>query len=188
MKQLTTGAAVFLLLGAGAGQLEAQGVASSFHQLAVLVKPGDKITVVDTAGREAAGRIGQLTRDTLTLVTPAGARELVEADIEQIRQRRRDSLRNGAIIGAVAAVACYSGLMVIAQAGGFGDTGGGLIVSSVIRGGVLWAGIGAAAGAGIDALIERRQVIYRKPGGGNRVGVSPLFGGGRRGAAITVTF
>jgi hypothetical protein len=48
--------------------------------------------------------------------------------------------------------------------------------------------MGAAAGMGIDALIARRQVIYRKPTGENRVSVSPLFGHGRRGAAVTMTF
>ena len=42
MKALTTGGAVFLLLCAGGTRVEAQGVASSFDQLAVLVKPGDK--------------------------------------------------------------------------------------------------------------------------------------------------
>jgi hypothetical protein len=41
---------------------------------------------------------------------------------------------------------------------------------------------------GIDALITRRQVIYQKPAGETRVSVSPLFGHGRRGAAVTVTF
>jgi hypothetical protein len=53
---------------------------------------------------------------------------------------------------------------------------------------VVITGMGAAAGAGIDALITRRQVIYQKGAGGRRVSVSPMFGRGRRGAAITVTF
>ena len=44
------------------------------------------------------------------------------------------------------------------------------------------------AGVGIDALITRRQMFYRKPAGENRVSVSPLFGHGRRGAAVTVKF
>jgi hypothetical protein len=48
--------------------------------------------------------------------------------------------------------------------------------------------MGAAVGAGIDALITRRQVIYRKPPGENKFSVSPLFGRGRRGAAVTVKF
>jgi hypothetical protein len=63
-----------------------------------------------------------------------------------------------------------------------------VIVSTAIAGGVLFAGMGAAAGVGIDALIARRQVIYQKPGGGSTVSVSPLLGHGRRGAALSVKF
>ena len=107
MKALTIGGAVFLLLCAGGAPVEAQGVASSFDQLTVLVKPGDKISVVDVTGREAGGRIGTLSRDALTLVTEAGPRVLGEGDVAQIRQRRDDSLKNGAIIGAVAGAAYF---------------------------------------------------------------------------------
>ena len=63
-----------------------------------------------------------------------------------------------------------------------------MIILTAIAGGVLVAGIGAAAGVGIDALISRRQAIYQKPAGGSSVSVSPVFGHGRRGAAVTVKF
>jgi hypothetical protein len=63
-----------------------------------------------------------------------------------------------------------------------------VIISTAIAGGVLLAGIGAAAGVVIDALISGRQVIYQKPAGRSRVSVSPVFGHGRRGAAVTVKF
>ena len=184
MKALTIGRAVLLLLCAGGARVEAQGVASSFDQLGVLVNPGDKISVVDVTGREAKGRIWKLSSDTLTLVTEAGPRQFGEVEVAQIRQRRGDSLTNGAIIGAVAGTAYFlTGLALL------GDSDGGdVIVSTAVVGGVLFVGMGAAAGAGIDALITRRQMVYQKPAGGNRVSVLPLFGHGRRGAAVTVTF
>ena len=81
MIRTTIGGAVFLLLCAGATRVDAQRVASSFDQLSVLVKPGDKISIVDMTGREAEGRIGKLSRDELTLVTKAGARQLGERDV-----------------------------------------------------------------------------------------------------------
>ncbi len=184
MKALTIGGAVFLLLCAGGTRVEAQGVTSSFDQLGVLVKPGDKISVVDVTGREAEGRIGTLSRDTLTLFTEAGPRQFGEVEVAKIRQRRGDALQNGAIIGAVTATAYF-----LTAAALLGDSDGGdVIVSAAAAGGVLFAGMGAAAGVGIDALITRRQVIYQKPAGENRVSVSPLFGRGRRGAAVTVKF
>ena len=184
MKALTIGGAAFLLLCAGGTRVEAQGVASSFDQLGVLVKPGDKISVVDGSGREAAGRIGQLSRDTLILFTEAGPRQFGEVEVATIRQRRGDSLQNGAVIGAVAGAAYFATAIALLRDG----DGGGVIVGAAVAGGVLYAGMGAAAGVGIDALITRRQVIYQKAAGEKRISVSPLFSRGRRGAAVTVTF
>jgi hypothetical protein len=175
---------VCLLLCAGGTRVEAQGVASSFEQLGVLVKPGDKITVVDVTGRDLEGRVGKLSRDTLTVTTPAGPRELGEVDVAEIRQRRDDSLKNGAIIGAVAGAAYF----VTAAALLSDSDGGDVIVGTAVAGGVMFAGLGAAAGVGIDALITRKQVIYRKSAHGTTVGLAPLFGRGRRGAAVTVKF
>jgi hypothetical protein len=178
MKTTMIGGAVVLLLCAGGTRVEAQSVASSFDQLSVLVKPGDKISVVDVTGREAEGRIETLSRDTLTLVSKAGTRQLGEANVTKIRQRRSDSLQNGAIIGA-AAGAGY-GLALLALAASM-DDGGGPIPIGVVTGMVVFTGIGAAAGAGIDALITPRQVIYEKPGGARNVSISPVFLRGRRG-------
>ena len=184
MKHLTMSGVVFLLLCAGGTRVEAQEVASSFDQLAVLVGPGDKITVVDLTGSEAKGRIGKLSRDGLILLTPAGPRQLGEDDVARISQRRGDSLKNGAIIGAVAGTVYFVTLAALLR----DSDGGEVIIPTAVAGGVLFAGMGAAAGVGIDALISRRQVIYQKPGGRSRVSVSPVFGHGRRGAVVTVKF
>jgi hypothetical protein len=185
MIRTTIGGAVFLLLCAGATRADAQGVAASFDQLSVLVEPGDKITVVDMAGREVEGRIGKLSRDGLTLVTKEGAWHLGERDVAKIRQRRSDSLQNGAIFGA-AAGAGY-GVALLAILTSMSD-GGGPIPAGVVAGMVVFTGIGAGAGAGIDALITRRQVIYEQPRGGSQVSISPLFLDGRRGVALSVKF
>jgi hypothetical protein len=185
MKQLTTGIAVLLSICAGGMRAEAQEVASTLEQLAVLVKPGDTIRVVDVTGRETNGRIGRLSPDVLILDTPAGLQQLGEADVATISQRRGDSLTNGAIIGGVAGAAYFGTMMAIFSQ--YND-GGDVIVPTAIMGGALMVGLGAAAGVGIDALISGRQVIYRKAPGRTSVGVSPMFGQGRRGAVVTVTF
>jgi hypothetical protein len=159
-------------------------VASSFDQLGVLVTPGDHIRVVDVAGRETAGRISQLSRDTLVLVTDAGPRQLGEADVATIRQRRDDPLKNGAVIGAVAGTA-YGVLGVfVARLIDDSELGAGRATTGVL----FCTGIGAAIGAGIDALITRQRVIYQRPAAGSKVSVSPLLGRGRRGAALSVRF
>jgi hypothetical protein len=177
------GVIVFLLLCAAGPRVEAQEVASSFDQLAVLVKPGDTITVVDLTETETKGRIGKLSRDALILVTSAGPRQLGETDVATISQRRGDSLRNGAIIGAVAGTAYFVTMATLLR----DADGGEVIIPTAIAGGVLFAGLGAAAGVGIDALIARRQVIYQKSASRSRVSVSPMFGQRRWGAVVTVT-
>lgn len=130
MKAGTIGGAVILLLCAGGAPVEAQGVASSFDQLAVLVKPGDEISVIDVTGRKADRRIGTLSRDALTLVTEGVPRRLGEGDIAQIRQRRNDSLKNGPGIGAVAGAAYF-----VTAAALLGDSDGGdVILGTAIAG------------------------------------------------------
>jgi hypothetical protein len=185
MNPMAIGAAVLLLLCAGGTRVEAQVVASSFDQLMVLVKPGDKITVVDVDGRRAEGRIANLSRLNLTLATKAGPLQLGEGDVGTIQQRRDDSLRNGAIIGA-AAGAGY-GVAMLTFASMMSD-GGDVIPISVVTGMAIFTGLGAAAGAGIDALIRRREVIFEKPGGMRKVAISPLFLQGGRGIAVSVRF
>jgi hypothetical protein len=147
MKTLIIGGLVWLLLCAGGNRVEAQEVASSFEQLVVLVKPGDKI-----------------------------ARRLAEVDVATIRQRRGDSLMNGAIIGAVAGTAYFATIAAILS-----DTeGGDVIIPTVVAGVAVCGGMGAAAGVGIDALITRRQVIFEGSAGQTRVSVLPRLGQKRR--------
>lgn len=118
------------------------------------------------------------------MITSTGSRQLNEVEVAAITQRRDDSLKNGAIIGAVAGAAYF----VTAAALLAGTDDGDVIIPTAIAGGVLFAGLGAAAGVGIDALISRRQVIYQTPVPRSRASVSPVFGHGRRGAAVTVRF
>ena len=183
MKHLTIGV-VFVLSCDGGSSAHAQEVASSFEQLAVLVRAGDKVIVVDVAGQETKGRIGKLSPDALVLITPTGSRQLDKVEVAAITQRRDDSLKNGAIIGAVAGAAYF----VTAAALLAGTDDGDVIIPTAVAGGVLFTGLGAAAGAGIDALISRRQVIYQTPAPRSRATVSPVFGHGRRGAVVTVKF
>jgi hypothetical protein len=180
----TIAAVLLVFVCAGGTPLRAQEIASSFDQLVVLVKPGDQIAVFDVDGRETTGRIGTLSRDGLILVTRAGSRRFDAVEVAAIRQRRDDSLRNGAMIGAAAGAAYFiTGAALLHD-----SDGGGVIVPAAIGWGVMFAGTGAAAGVGIDALISGKQLIYQKPARGSRVSVAPMFGQGRRGLAVALQF
>ena len=98
------GVTACLLLAATASLAEAQR-ASSFMQLPLLVGPGDTVTVTDRTGREMKGKIAALSPSTLALLADGIRHDLTDADVAFIRQRRPDSLADGArrgfIVGAL---------------------------------------------------------------------------------------
>lgn len=176
--------AMLILLCAITTSARAQDLASSFEQLRVLVKPDDRITVIDGAGRRTKGRVDRLSDTELVLVTKAGPERFDEEAVDRILHRRDDSLLNGAIIGAAVSTACFVTAGVLLS----DSNDGNVIVSSVITGGLMFAGMGAGAGAGFDALITRRQVIYRRAARDGRFGLAPLLGRDRWGATVMLQF
>lgn len=72
------------------------GVATSFEQLRVLVGPGAKVTVINSTGDQTTGTISALTTSSLSLGVDGRLRDFGERDVATIRQRRSDSLGNGA--------------------------------------------------------------------------------------------
>jgi hypothetical protein len=90
----------------------AQGIAGSFEQLRVLVKPGDTVTVTDAAGKGTKGKIAELSASTLALLAGDTRVELRESDVMTVEQLRTDSLANGAILG-VAIGAAAAGVVIV---------------------------------------------------------------------------
>src|SRR5262245_60973119 len=90
---------LLLILSGTAG--EAQELAGSFDQLRVLVKTGDRIVVTDDGGLEIRGTITALSRSALVLAVDGTRRTFGDGEIAAIRQRRPDSLANGAKWGFV---------------------------------------------------------------------------------------
>src|SRR5688500_18411606 len=135
----------FFFLGV-AHPAAAQGIAGSFEQLQLLVRPGDKVTVTDASGHEATGRIVDLSTSMLVLSAGGTRRELSEPDVRDIQQRRSDSLANGAIWGLAVGSAIAAGL-VAAFWEGSDDA------APAIGFIAMYGGIGAGIGVGVDALI-----------------------------------
>ncbi len=169
-------AAALLLLAPAAS---AQGIARTFDQLQLLVRPGDTVTVRDAQGNETSGRIDSLSASTLTLGRGDTRRDFREADVTTIRQRRQDSLANGALWGLVSGAGVA--LIPIALCGDDCD----IVVAAIIP---VYAGLGAGIGVGVDALIARRQVIFERARAAAGFRMAPLVGRGRRGVMLAVTF
>jgi hypothetical protein len=178
MKHITLGLTLAFLTFAPS-QLSAQQQANSFEQLQLLVKPGDTVTVTDVNGALSRGIIAELSRTTIRLGVGGVARDLTEADVLQIRQRRSDSLKNGAVIGAIAGGAFGLLGMIIVCAE---EEDCGAWVVPVFG---LYTAMGTGIGVGVDALIVREQIIYQRP---SRAGFRPIFSGGRKGIAFSVSF
>jgi hypothetical protein len=170
--------ALGLLIVAGASSAQGQGIASSYDQLRLLVRPGDTVSVVDADGREATGRILDLSSSSLALQIKGARVEMLERNVRTIRQRRGDSLGNGALWGL--GTGASLGFLAGSQ---FGGAGLGAVVA------LFYGGLGAGVGVGVDAMITSRQVIYAPPGASStRVRVAPLLNGNRRGAQLSVRF
>jgi hypothetical protein len=171
---------VGLCLAAMPSAAVAQGIAKNLDELRLLVRAGETVSVTDVSRNETSGKILSLSASTITLEVDGRPREFKESEVSRITQRRGDPLGNGALWG-LAAGAGVIGLSMVSTADE-GDEGIALFAAAVL------GGIGAAIGAGIDALITRRQVIFEPPAGATAVSVVPLMTGGRRGALIRIAF
>ena len=101
----------------------------------------------------------------------------------RISQRRQDSLADGALWGLVGGAGAFATLAALYCAEddcNFDPTLFGAVA--------VYAGLGAAVGVGVDALITRRQVIYERPGGASALSLAPILSHGRRGVALSVRF
>jgi hypothetical protein len=152
---------------------------TTFSELPLRLDLGDTITVVDTDGARVRGRILDLTPGSIVVER---GRVPVTLASDRVRQIGRccDSLKNGAIIGAVA----WGGLAFMA---GFTFAEGGHVGSDLLAGAIfggLFGGLGAGLGAGIDALIARDVLVYRPQA--LRIGVKADFN--RRALLVTLRF
>lgn len=170
--------ALFIICWAStASAASAQSAHGGGPALESTLVPGTTVWITDRAGREEKTRIVDLSGDTVTTRTDDSTRRFRTADIARVSARRSDSVLNGALIGAGAAVA--SGLLLCRATEPWencrDDYG------PMLRIGAIGAGIGA----GIDALIRGRKTIYEADPGTARVQASPLIG--RRGAGLQVS-
>jgi hypothetical protein len=149
----------------------------------MLVKPDDTIVVIDPSGNRTTGRVGALSSSSLRLVVNGAPREFQPSGILEIRQRRADSLANGAIIGAIAGA-------------GFGMLGAIIVCLEETCGAWpvaivgAYAAMGTGFGVGIDALIIRQKTIYRAPPRSalSQFHFTPILSTGRKGVSLSFRF
>jgi hypothetical protein len=171
--------ALALMCSVASSPAEAQGIASSYDQLRLVVRPGDTVTVVDAKGRESTGRIADLS-SSLVLQVKGERVEVLERDVQTIRQRKRDSLWNGVLWGGGTAAA--AGFLVGQVSQALGGPSAGVMAA-------FHGAIGLAIGVGSDAAVSDWPDVYARPGtASTRIRLSPLVSRDRRGVQLGVRF
>jgi hypothetical protein len=126
------------------------------------------VFVLDRFGAETEGALVSLSDSVVVVHTRTAERTIALTDVVRI-QRKGDSLKNGAMIGAF--IGAANGLALIANCSSDTSCGSGTRIAAALTG----AGIWAAIGAGVDALIQRRTLIWTPTArnGGLTIAVSP---------------
>lgn len=139
--------------------LQAAGVPAPQSTPSPLIAPSSlpKVVLTDLRGAEHHGRLLRVEPAEVTLVGVDGERIFKRHEIVQI-EKRGDSLRNGAIIGATVGVA--AGLLAagISDCPGVRQDG---CAGSRVAMFVTSTAFYTVVGVGIDALVQGRTVLYR---------------------------
>ena len=120
--------------------------------LASRTRPGDALVVTDRSGREITGSLARLSDSAVTLVANGVERDVALTDVGRI-EKRGDSLKNGALIGAGVMAA-----PVLLWLGSGCDRGCGTLIGAA----VFNAGLGAFVGALIDRAHEGRTSLFNR--------------------------
>src|SRR5262245_883511 len=170
---MTTALFVPLFLGllalAWADAAGAQPAATSLEALRPLADAASTVTVTDEDGREFRGTIADASATRLSLRVGREIRQFPAADVRTVRVRKEDSLANGAWIGA----------LVGGGSAAFGFLDNECRDDPACYAAVAWcAGIGAAAGLGIDALVRDEATVYQAGPRPQAFRLGPMMGRG----------
>ena len=153
------------------GAVSAQGTAQSWPGLATAEL--STVYVLDDTGVETSGTLLRLNPDSLVLLVGDTERRFDAARVNRI-EKRGDSLRNGAFIGAI--VGAAMGLLVAGISDCPGNDPGGSCPGTRAAGVLLSTGVYAAIGTGIDALVVGRTTLYEAPAASPRSARMPNRG------------
>jgi hypothetical protein len=164
MKAIRFQSVLLTVLLAGAS-VRAEIIPGRWEKVAAL-PPGTGVTVWLQAGDRWEGSFRSLGNDDLVVSDPGGAeRRVPKTAVLRIESAGtvRDRLGNGALIGA--GIGCAAGVVSFLSfarsktASGpffYGETRGVTVAAALVGG-----GLGALAGAAVDASIKGHEVLYR---------------------------
>ena len=148
----------------------------SFEELRLSLKNGQTIVVTDTNGQRTKGKVRDVSTSppSLAIVGPTPL-TFPAGSIAEVRIT--DSLLNGALIGA----GIGTGLAVWDYLIDPSEPGDGAVFAVAID-------LGTAIGAGLDALVDGRRVLYRSGHQKRSLRIAPIHARNRRGGQVAVRF
>lgn len=157
MASRTVAAAALLILPFGQS-IHAQGTDEAAVLLRDRLRPGDHVTL---SGRDAVveGTLVALTRDALLVRTSSGETTVPFTTVNEAH-RKRMGIKLGVIIGAVAGITPGVLAAIVTDD------------AKAIPGNIA---LGAAIGAGIDAMWNRNRRVYRR-GAASETAITPVIG------------
>jgi hypothetical protein len=158
---------------------DSQASAGRLAHLALLAIPGERVRVTDRSGATQKGTLIGIRDSVLSITVDDAVYELPERELVEVVQY--DSLTNG--IGAGVVIGGVMGLLGGALAD-FWEPDAGEIGMYTVAG----AGIGAAIGAGLDALIGGRTLFRAAAPARVDVAASPLLSNGATGVRLSLRF
>jgi hypothetical protein len=162
-----------------AATAHAQGSATNFDQLSVLVQSGDRLTVTGASGGVVEGRVLDLTSSTLTLQVDGQPRQFLLDDVRTISRQQHADVGKGAAWGF--GVGAGLALVGYAQTGGCSSCG-----AVIVAGTVMTGAIGAGIGAVFATATVHDHVIFSKPGTANvKLSAGPIVDRNHRGVMLT---
>ena len=141
---------------------------------------GMTVWITDASGREEKTRIVGVSGDIVTTTAGGDIRRLRTTDLVRVRVRHSDTVMNGAVIGAGAAVA--SGLFLCRRTEPWENCRDD--VGPMFRIGA----IGAAVGIGIDAVVRGRRTIYQAAQTSTRLYAAPIVARHATGLHVSLGF
>lgn len=148
--------------------------------ITAVLSPGMIAWITDPSGREEKVSIVAVSSEIVSTAVGNEIRHLRTTDVVRVRTRRSDSLLNGVLIGAGAAVG--TGLFLCTRTEPWeicrDDVG------PIFRIGAIGAGVGLA----IDALVRGRKTIYRAVRGSARLHAAPILDRRAGGLQFSVSF
>lgn len=159
---------------------QAQSRATSFAELANLLKAGQTVSVTNDAGQTVTGQVRHVSDTMLVLRSGQHDLSLAAPDVQRIA-RPRHTVRNGALIG-LAAGSVAGVTWAASQPCDFTCFSS---PAGVLAFGGLFAAIGLGVGTVIGTLHRGEHVVFERPVTGRvQAGITPWRA--RRGAGLLV--